>query len=618
MIRDLPSTSTREVSKELVRLRNQVGAMAMGRVLTLLVSVDDEHADDAIQAANDATRQHPARILVLVLSNSRGRGRLDAQIRVGGDAGASEIVVLRLYGQLTRQEAAVVTPLLLPDSPIVAWWPQDEPADVAASPLGQMAHRRITDAARVPRPATQLRRRGTHYVDGDTDLAWTRVTRWRALLASALESAPDGPVEHAYVTAEPDHASAGLLAGWLASSLGCPVTRVRSAAGTGLVSVRLDRASGRIDLVRGEDGTDTATLVVGANRPRLVALRTPSLPEVLAEELRRLDADEVYARALCEGLPLVRRGGTRSAARRAGEVPAAAEELDAPHPEAVGSASLAGRDPSPDRDERRVRDLVDESLAHDGPPAPTAEVRVHTDRGALAAAVADALVARVDAAARDRGVAHVVLTGGSMGNAVMEQLSRRARAGELDEDAWSVTHLWWGDERLVPADDADRNDGQAEDAGLGDLPVPGKNVHRVPAGSGPDAAKEAAARYAARLAREAARGQAAPVFDVVMLGMGPDTHVASLFPGHPQVRLLDEPTAAVPDSPKPPPVRVTMTVPTLCSSSAVWLVVSGADKADAVATATRAQDEPDVPASMVHGRRETVWWLDEDAAARLD
>ena len=618
MIRDLPSTSTREVSKELVRLRNEVGAMAMGRVLTLLVSVDDEHADDAIQAANDATRQHPARILVLVVSNSRGKGRLDAQIRVGGDAGASEIVVLRLYGELTRQEAAVVTPLLLPDSPIVAWWPRDEPADVAGSPLGRMAHRRITDAAGVPRPATQLRRRGTHYVDGDTDLAWTRVTRWRALLASALESAPYEQVEQAYVTAEPDHASAGLLAGWLASSLRCPVTRVRSAAGSGLVSVRLERPSGSIDLVAGEDGSDTATLVVGGLRPRLVALRTPSLHEVLAEELRRLDADEVYARALCEGLPLVRRGSTRSAARRTDTVPPGAEDLDAPRPEGVSSDALEARQPSDSRDPDRVHDLVDQTLSRGEGPVPAAEVRVHTDRQALAEAVADALVARVDAAARDRGVAHVVLTGGSMGNAVMEALARRARDGALDSAAWRVTHLWWGDERFVPAGDGDRNDGQADEAGLGDLPVLKKNVHRVPSGTGADAAKEAAARYAATLAREAEQGQATPVFDVVMLGMGPDTHVASLFPGHPQVSLRDEATAAVPHSPKPPPVRVTMTVPTLCSASAVWLVVSGADKADAVATATRAQDDHDVPASMVHGRRETVWWLDEDAAARLD
>ncbi len=363
MIRDLPSTSTREVSKELLRLRNSVGAMAMGRVLTLLVSVDDEHADEAIRAANDATRQHPARILVLVSSNSRGKGRLDAQIRVGGDAGASEIVVLRLYGELTRQQAAVVTPLLLPDSPIVAWWPADEPADVASSPLGRMAHRRITDAAGVTRPATQLRRRGRHYVAGDTDLSWTRVTRWRALLASSLESAPFEPVTSAAVTAEPDNAAAGLLAGWLTSALGCPVTRVHSAVGTGLVSVRLERDSGPIDLVRTEDGSDTATLSgVGNNRPRLVALRTPTLPETLAEELRRLDADEVYARALCDGLPRVKQGGTRSEATRRGEVPGRAQESDVPDQAGVGTSTLEDRSPAESHDEDRVRALVDEGL----------------------------------------------------------------------------------------------------------------------------------------------------------------------------------------------------------------------------------------------------------------
>lgn len=305
MIVDLPDASTRDVSQRLVQIRQEVGSMAMGRVLTLLVSVDPDGLDEAVAAANDATRQHPARILVVAPVDPDGEDRLDAEIRVGGDAGASEVVVLRLHGELTRHGSAVVTPLLLPDSPVVAWWPGEATADVAGSALGGMALRRVTDSDRCSDPAGQLAQRAEHYRPGDTDLAWTRVTRWRALLASALEAAPFEPVTSVQVRTEPGRPSGALLAGWLAQALRCPVTRVDAPAGHGLVGVRLERESGPVELTRHEDGTDTATLTRPGTPGRLVALHTPSLSEALSEELRRLDPDEVYARALCEGLPLV-------------------------------------------------------------------------------------------------------------------------------------------------------------------------------------------------------------------------------------------------------------------------------------------------------------------------
>ncbi|WP_131104957.1 glucose-6-phosphate dehydrogenase assembly protein OpcA [Ornithinimicrobium sufpigmenti] len=321
MIVDLPDASTRDVAQRLVQLRQEVGAMAMGRVLTLLVSVDEDGLDRAVSAANEATRQHPARILVVVPVNTPvdqrddepsdehveqgSPDRLDAEIRVGGDAGASEVVVLRLHGELTRHGSAVVIPLLLPDSPVVAWWPGDSEEDVAGTPLGSMALRRVTDADRCTDPAAQLRRRARYYRPGDTDLAWTRLTRWRALLASSLDGRPYEPVTSVEVLGEPGRPSGDLLAGWLAESLRCPVTQLGTPEGSGLVGVRLVRGSGPIELIRSEDGSDTATLTRPGTPPRLVALHTPSLPEALAEELRRLDPDEVYARALCEGLPLV-------------------------------------------------------------------------------------------------------------------------------------------------------------------------------------------------------------------------------------------------------------------------------------------------------------------------
>ena len=578
MIRDLPATSTSAVVKELLQLRNEVGAMAMGRVLTLLVSVADSEADDAIRAANDATRQHPARILVLVAADGRGTGRLDAQIRVGGDAGASEIIVLRLHGALTGQRAAVVTPLLLPDSPIVAWWPGDAPQDVGSDPIGQMAHRRITDAAAAARSGVaELRRRASSYRPGDTDLAWTRITRWRALLASTLESEPFEPVTSATVVAQPDDPSAQLLGGWLAHALRTPVSTVRGPQDCGLLSVRLERPSGSIDLVRHEDGTDTATLHRVNRMPRLVALHTPTLAEALAEEVRRLDADEVYAAALCEGTPLLTRG------REA-------------HQDAPGSRG----------------------------PRTQVEVRVEEDKVAVAEAVTQQLVERVSRAVADRGEAHVVLTGGSMGQAVMTALAGRARAGALSTEVWQQVHLWWGDERFVPAGDDERNDVQADAAGLGDLPVLKKKIHRMPSGRDQGRLPAAAARYAEELAlfsgdaagSASTRGSDAdvPAFDVVLLGVGPDAHVASLFPGRSELTLTDATTAVVVDSPKPPPLRVTLTVPALNAARAVWLVVAGADKADAVSRSVVSYDDPQLPASWVRGLEETVWWVDRQAA----
>ena len=256
----------------------------------------------------------------------------------------------------------------------------------------------------------------------------------------------------------------------------------------------------------------------------------------------------------------------------------------------------------------------------------SADLRVHADRAALATAVVDELVARVDAAVAERGLAHVVLTGGSMGTATMSELAARARDDRLDRSTWRHVHLWWGDERFVASGDRDRNDAQADEAGLGDLPVLAKHVHRVPSGTAEGRLALAAERYAAELATWAdppdragspGAGPTVPVpaFDVVMLGVGPDAHVASLFPGRAELRLVGRATAPVSGSPKPPPLRVTLTVPALSSARAVWMVVSGEDKAQAVSKALAARDDHDLPASCVRGQGETVWWLDASAAS---
>lgn len=308
MIIDLPSTTTARISGRLVRARDEVGAMALTRVLTLVVVVDEAHAEEAIGTANAASRQHPCRIIVVVTANPRGRTRLDAQIRVGGDAGASEVIVLRLYGPLAAHGGSVVTPLLLADSPVLAWWPVEAPKAAAEDPIGAMASRRITDSARSrlsPKAALAVRARS--YTDGDTDLAWSRITLWRAVLASTLDTAPFGPVTRVEVEAAPDSPSGDLLAAWLGARLRCPVTIGRSRRCSGIIAVHLERAGGRIDLVRPTEG-GTATLTQPGQPERIIALPRRSDAECLADELHRLDADEIYQETLTKGLAAVAAG----------------------------------------------------------------------------------------------------------------------------------------------------------------------------------------------------------------------------------------------------------------------------------------------------------------------
>jgi len=312
LIVDLPSTTTAAISKKLVRLRQDVGAMTLARVLTLVIVVDNAtEADEALEAANDASRQHPCRIIALVSGNKIGISRLDAQIRVGGDAGAGEVVVMQLHGDLAGHGDSVLVPLLLPDSPVVAWWPKEAPQDVPKSAIGQMAQRRITDAAQARDPRAEMKRRASSYRPGDTDLAWTRITLWRGLLAAALDQPPYEPVVAATVAGASDSPSADLLAGWLAHALKCPVTRTHTAAGTGMTSVRLERRGGNIDLVR-PDGA-VAILAPPGQPASRISLNRRELAECLADELRRLDPDEIYAETLTKGLAKVGAPATKKA-----------------------------------------------------------------------------------------------------------------------------------------------------------------------------------------------------------------------------------------------------------------------------------------------------------------
>lgn len=298
MIIDLPSTTTSRVNKKMVELRESGGAVALGRVLTLvIVTGDGTETEQAIQAANDASREHPARVIVVARGLREAAPRLDAQIRVGGDAGASEVIVLRLYGPLAEEGAGAVVPLLLPDAPVVAWWPTDAPECPAKDPIGALSHRRITDSAAEANPIEALQARVRSYVDGDTDLAWTRLTSWRALLAAALDLPPYEPVTAACVHGAGDSPSTDLLAGWLATYLGIPVRRSEHPRGeAGIISAVLERPSGNVEIVR-PDGK-VGTLTQPGQPERRVALQRREVRECLAEELRRLDPDEIYEATL--------------------------------------------------------------------------------------------------------------------------------------------------------------------------------------------------------------------------------------------------------------------------------------------------------------------------------
>ena len=230
----------------------------------------------------------------------------------------------------------MVVPLLLPDTPIVAWWPSDPPVDPSLDPVGAMAQRRITDSSRAKRPAAALERLAACHQEGDTDLAWTRMTRWRTLLAAALDQPPYEPVTRAVVTGASDSPSSDLLAAWLAWSLRCPVQRRRTTAGGGMAGVRLERASGDVELVR--PAGNVATLTQPGQPARRVALARRAADDCLAEELRRLDPDDVLADVLAKGLPLL----TRTRRATTAEVEAEAPKADVPR-RGMSAATLARR-----------------------------------------------------------------------------------------------------------------------------------------------------------------------------------------------------------------------------------------------------------------------------------
>ncbi|MFC8359982.1 glucose-6-phosphate dehydrogenase assembly protein OpcA [Streptomyces griseorubiginosus] len=296
---DLTDTTASKINKALVQGRRAIGTPAVGMVLTMVIVTDEENAYDAIKAAEEASHEHPSRTLVVIKRHARTArdrmsSKLDAEVRVGADAGTGETVILRTYGEVSDHADSVVLPLLLPDAPVVVWWPVDAPENPAKDPLGALAQRRITDLYAVEDPLAVLDTRVRSYAPGDTDLAWTRLTPWRSMLAAALDQARAQIISGA-VEAEADNPAAELLARWLEARLKVRIERVVT-AGPVVTAVRLGTANGEIVIDRPEG--PLATLSLPGQPSRTLALKVRTTSELIAEELRRLDADEMYAVAL--------------------------------------------------------------------------------------------------------------------------------------------------------------------------------------------------------------------------------------------------------------------------------------------------------------------------------
>lgn len=287
----LKDTTASQIASEILKARRNLGA-ASGLAFTLVVVTDTSHYDKVFDAAMEAGREHPSRILIVCRSRSKTTG-LDAELHTDGDV-PGDVVTLRMGGELDQHADSVVLPLLLPDSPVVAWWPNESPVDPGKDPIGILATRRITDAAGVANPVKALLVRAEHHSPGDTDLTWTRLTPWRALLAAALDQYHNR-ITGVTVEAATGNAPAQLMAAWLQDRLKVDVQVVKG-EGAGITAVRLHSIAGDVVLAR-EPGSGMANYLIPGQPPRQVALPRRDINQLITEELRRMDPDDIFEQA---------------------------------------------------------------------------------------------------------------------------------------------------------------------------------------------------------------------------------------------------------------------------------------------------------------------------------
>ena len=306
MIR-LEDTSGGEVAAAIAAERHRQGSPTTGMVLTLLIMADEEHQEEATSAAVRAARQHPMRIITVIPrpSSSPAPARLDALVSVGGDDGPGELAILRLRGALAEHAGSVVIPLLLADTPIVAYWPAVPPKDPSNDPIGRHASRRITDTTMGLEPLADLQERSLTYRPGDSDLAWTRLTAWRTVLAGSLDAHPTPKVDEVVIEAGARLPTAQLLGAWLGLRLSVSV-RIVDVESTHIEAVTLSTPDGPIDVRRRAANSSARDHVHDDGRWQNATLSRPGAPatgimlpirgldELLAEELRHLAPDSEY------------------------------------------------------------------------------------------------------------------------------------------------------------------------------------------------------------------------------------------------------------------------------------------------------------------------------------
>ena len=291
-------TTGSDVVRALEAERRSAGALAFGLALTLVVVTDQSTVAEAEAAAKAAASAHPCRILLVIRRHLDAPDpRLDAEVLIGGRLGPGEAVVMRMFGRLALHAESVVLPLLAPDAPVVTWWHNSMPEKIAYDPLGVFAHRRVTESIREADPMAALHQRAVDYAPGDTDLSWARTTSWRALIAAAFDSVHN-TAKSAVVTGAESPPTA-LLIGWLRSKLGIPVELKKNGRDISEVKVTLaDDAPGPPEVTISRRDERSAVIKRSDQADRVMPLAPRDLGDLLAEDVRRLDSDEVYSEAL--------------------------------------------------------------------------------------------------------------------------------------------------------------------------------------------------------------------------------------------------------------------------------------------------------------------------------
>ncbi|MCO6559440.1 MAG: glucose-6-phosphate dehydrogenase assembly protein OpcA [Bifidobacterium sp.] len=322
MIIKMPDTETSAIARKIDELHQERGEAGNDRVLTLIISTDEQELENALKIANSAGREHPCRVIAIVPNSKEVpfcdvdkepdcyvtdsgdvETDLDAQVRFGADAGAGEVIILRPRGGLCLHTDTLVMPLLVPDAPVVTWWPTNPPANPSRDPLGAMAGSRITDALRSKDPDATFAKLRANWEPKDVDFSWTRLTTWRAMLATTIDQPPHLPIESVRVSGQPDYLPLKLLAAWLALKLNVPVELGYVTGAEAITGVYLKRSDGVIALERPD--SREAVISQPGQTPQKVAMPLRSLEDCLSEELRRIDPDEVYADVIRTGWDMI-------------------------------------------------------------------------------------------------------------------------------------------------------------------------------------------------------------------------------------------------------------------------------------------------------------------------